>query len=137
MDYQIVIEIFLPQILGVKNQFNSSFPALCNYMDSNGIPVNYICYKNSEHMIDVISVSDLYGIHYAYKDIFFAFESQYLPYAKNIIGSLPRTDLVIQGVGACLRGLEVSEHPSREADYSAWHCKCQQHPCTNNYPLLL
>lgn len=91
-----------------KNQFNSSFPAaLCNYLGSKGIEANYLVMMDNKHQIQGLKIGDLYGASYSDQELFFAFESQYVPYANKIIGSLPRTDLVIQKNGICLRGLEV------------------------------
>ena len=91
-----------------KNQFNSSFPAaLCNYMESKGINANYLCFEESQHHIKEISIKDIYGCAASDANIFFAFESSHTPYQNKIIGTLPRTDLVLQKEGVCLRGLEV------------------------------
>lgn len=91
-----------------KNQFNSSFPAaLCNYLQHKKLNANYLIIKDKLHSITEISISDVYGASALDNDLFFAFESQHTPYATKLIGSLPRTDLVLQKNGVCLRGLEV------------------------------
>lgn len=91
-----------------KNQFNSSFPAaLCNYFNYKKIDANYLNFDGSKHNISNISIDELYGSSANDESIFFAFETQFVPYAPKIIGSLPRTDLVIQKNGICLRGLEI------------------------------
>lgn len=91
-----------------KNQFNSSFPAaLCNYLAYKGFNANYLIIHNNKHEVKEISVLDIYGTNIIDFELFFAFESQHTPYATKIIGSLPRTDLVLQKNGMCLRGLEV------------------------------
>lgn len=91
-----------------KNQFNSSFPAaLCNYLHHKNIKANYLIIKGNCHEVSEIPISDIYGTSALDKNLFFAFESQHTPYATKLIGSLPRTDLVLQKNGICLRGLEV------------------------------
>jgi type II restriction enzyme len=92
-----------------KNQFNSSFPAaLSCYLDQKNLDANYLCIKNRLFSIDYISVSNILGTKTNTEDIYFAFEAQYTPFQKFIVGTLPRTDLVIQNqMGQCLRGLEV------------------------------
>lgn len=93
-----------------KNQFNSSFPAsLCCYLASKDISANYLSIADKKFSHKLISIKDVFGIEYDDEDIYFAFESQHTPYQKFVLGSLPRTDLVIQraSTGACLAGLEV------------------------------
>jgi len=91
-----------------KNQFNSSFPAaLCNYLFHKKLKANYLIIEKKSHKVSEIEISDIYGTSPLDKDLFFAFESQHTPYATKIIGPLPRTDLVLQRNGVCLRGLEV------------------------------
>jgi len=94
-----------------KNQFNSSFPAsLSSYLYSKGLKANYICLGEDNTVFQKeLSISDLFGINPESEDIFFAFESPYMPYQNLLIGNLPRVDLVIQNkeTGACLKGLEI------------------------------
>lgn len=93
-----------------KNQFNSSFPAaLCCYLHSKNLAANYLQIKNSQWDIATIDISDVFGIDPFDQDIYFSFESAHTPFQKFIIGSLPRTDLVIQKRhdGQCLAGLEI------------------------------
>lgn len=93
-----------------KNQFNSSFPAaLCCYLASKNMQANYLSISNGIFKPDLISIENVFGIGFNDEDAFFAFESQHTPYQKHVIGSLPRTDLVIQrkSTGECLSGLEV------------------------------
>jgi len=94
-----------------KNQFNSSFPAsLASYMHHKGLEANYICLgKEGEVFQKGLNVKELFGIDPNSEDIFFAFESPYMPYQKLLIGNLPRVDLVIQNKesGVCLKGLEI------------------------------
>lgn len=93
-----------------KNQFNSSFPAsLCCYLYSKGYKANYLAIDNNCFDILEISIHDIFGIDPFNEDIYFAFESIYTPFQKYVVGSLPRTDLVIQkrSNGHCLAGLEI------------------------------
>ena len=93
-----------------KNQFNSSFPAaLCCYMHSQGMQVNYLSINRGDFKCVDLGVEEVFGIDPLGDDTYFAFESHYSPYQKYIVGSLPRTDLVIQraSTGECLAGLEV------------------------------
>lgn len=93
-----------------KNQFNSSFPAsLSCYLDSRGLDANYISISNKQFGLNSINFTSIFGINPNAKNIYFAFEAQHTPFQKYVIGTLPRTDLVIQErtTGQCLRGLEV------------------------------
>lgn len=93
-----------------KNQFNSSFPAsLCCYLSSQEIEANYLSIQKNKFSHTSIPIENIFGISADSDDLYFAFESQYTPYQKYVIGALPRTDLVIQkeSTGECLSGLEV------------------------------
>jgi HindVP restriction endonuclease len=93
-----------------KNLFNSSFPAaLCCYLASKNTQANYLSISNGKLKPNLISIKDIFGIDADDKDAYFAFEAQHSPYQKYIIGTLPRTDLVVQkeSTGECLSGLEV------------------------------
>lgn len=93
-----------------KNQFNSSFPvALCCYLDSRNIDAVYLSITKQKFQIGNIAIKNMFGLEPTNSDIYFAFESQYTPYQKFIIGSLPRIDLVVQkrSNGQCLTGLEI------------------------------
>lgn len=93
-----------------KNQFNSSFPtALGCYMFSKKLPAKYITMSdNFESSIGEINIENLYNIDPLSEKVFYAFETQYTPYQRYYIGSLPRTDLVVQdNDGKCLSGLEI------------------------------
>lgn len=56
-----------------------------------------------------ISIKKAFGIDPLNSNTYFAFESTYTPFQKYVVGTLPRTDLVIQNhrTGECLSGLEV------------------------------
>ncbi|KKJ01353.1 HindVP family restriction endonuclease [Prochlorothrix hollandica] len=93
-----------------KNQFNTSFPAsLCCYLNAKSIDANYLSVQNGKLGFTSLPISDLFGIDVESDDLYFAFEAQHTPYQKYVVGSLPRTDLVIQreSTGECLRGLEI------------------------------
>lgn len=93
-----------------KNQFNSSFPAaLCCYLASKNIDANYLSIQQGRFTPDKISINDVFKIPYDSDDLYFAFEAQHTPFQKYVVGSLPRTDLVIQkeSTGECLSALEI------------------------------
>lgn len=93
-----------------KNQFNSSFPAsLCCYLASASIEANYLSIQKGAFTPATIPIEDVFGIPANSNDLYFAFEAQHTPFQKYVIGTLPRTDLVIQkeSTGECLSGLEV------------------------------
>lgn len=94
-----------------KNQFNSSFPAALSA---------YLAYKNLENVFiklnnnletyhDFINTENLYGLSPSSDNLFYSFESQYLPYQKYLIGNIPRVDLVVQNMttGEVLKDLEI------------------------------
>ncbi len=93
-----------------KNQFNSSFPAaLCCYMHSKGRSVNYLSISRNDFRCVELGVEKVFGADPLGADTYYAFESHHSPYQRFVIGTLPRTDLVIQreSTGECLAGLEV------------------------------
>ena len=93
-----------------KNQFNSSFPAsLCCYLSSKNIAANYLAIQNGEYSPITIRIDRVFGLSPKSPDLYFAFEAQHTPFQKYVIGTLPRTDIVIQkeSTGECLAGLEV------------------------------
>lgn len=82
-----------------KNQFNSSFPAsLCCYMASKNISANYLAVQDGNFTHQEISIKDIFGIEPNNPNAYFAFETAHSPFQKYVIGSLPRTDLVIQDI---------------------------------------
>jgi HindVP restriction endonuclease len=91
-----------------KNQFNSSFPAsLCCYLAKSDHSAVYICLDGSEIKRTEIAISKVFGTCPMTSEIYFAFESPYIPFQKYIIGELPRTDLVILKNDQSLAGLEI------------------------------
>lgn len=92
-----------------KNQFNSSFPAsLACYMYSKGMKAVYIKAKpDMKRDLNYIGVDELYGIDPLGEDIFFSFETQYTPFQKYVVGTIPRDDLVILVNGQCVSSIEI------------------------------
>ncbi|NJL89698.1 MAG: HindVP family restriction endonuclease [Coleofasciculaceae cyanobacterium SM2_1_6] len=74
-----------------KNQFNSSFPAaLSCYLDHQEMAANYIVILNQKFSINVIDVANVFGIKSNASNLYFAFEAQYTPFQKYVIGILPK-----------------------------------------------
>lgn len=94
-----------------KNQFNNAFPAaLCCFLDDQDIkPVYLKLNSNNSLEHDLIEVSELYGASPKSEDIFYAFEANYTPFQKLVIGSLPRVDLVTQDIKneTCIKAVEI------------------------------
>jgi hypothetical protein len=94
-----------------KNRFNSSFPAsLVCYMAYKGLDLKYLTLScKGEVVHKFIKPNDFLGMKYDDPDLFFSFESDYLPYQKLIVNNLPRIDLVTlnRKNGNCLKGIEV------------------------------
>lgn len=92
-----------------KNQFNSSFPAsLACYMHSKGIKAVYIKAKpDMKRDLTYIGIDELFGIDPLGEDIFFSFETQYVPFQKYVVGTIPRDDLVILANGQCVSSIEI------------------------------
>ncbi len=120
-----MIPIEMPSLFGIKhsnrdftekdswgkNQFNSSFPAaLSAYLSYKGLENIYIKLdENLETHHDKISTENLYGLSPISENLFYSFESQFLPFQKFLVGSIPRVDLVTQNSidGMSLRDLEI------------------------------
>lgn len=95
-----------------KNQFNNSFPvALACYMHSKGLEPVYLTLNEKLSINhERINVTQIFGINPTSPNLFFAFESDYVPYRKTVIGRLPRVDLVTVNTStgdSCLRGIEI------------------------------
>jgi len=98
-----------------KNVFNTAFPtSLSCYMHHLGIPPVYLALNKSlelEH--SKISVKEVFRCDPDASDIFYSFESLYVPYERLVVNSLPRIDIVIRTIssdgltGDCQRGLEI------------------------------
>ncbi len=94
-----------------KNQFNSSFPAaLSAYLAHKNLENVYIkLNENLETFHDSITTENLYGLSPNSENLFYAFEAQFLPFQKFLIGNIPRVDVVTQNLtdGSVLKGLEI------------------------------
>lgn len=94
-----------------KNQFPNCFPAaLSAYLSYKGLENIYIkLNENLETYHDTINTEDLFGLPPTSENLFYSFESQFLPYQKFLIGNIPRIDLVTQNSidGSVLKGLEI------------------------------
>ncbi|MBE9011773.1 HindVP family restriction endonuclease, partial [Pseudanabaenaceae cyanobacterium LEGE 13415] len=94
-----------------KNQFNSAFPtSLAAFLEFQGFENVYLMLnENLQVYHSHISTMELYGATPTSEDIFYAFESQYLPFQQLVIGDFPRVDLVTlrRDDNACLRGIEI------------------------------
>ncbi len=94
-----------------KNQFNSSFPAaLSAFLAHKNLENVYIKLNaNLEIFHERISTENLYGLSPTSENLFYAFESQFLPFQKFLIGNIPRIALVTQNLsdGSILKGLEI------------------------------
>ena len=92
-----------------KNQFNSSFPAaLACYMYSQGIPAVYLASDGKNDTAHkFLDIRILYGADPMADNIYFSFETQYLPFQKYIKGFIPRNDLVIMCGDKCISSLEI------------------------------
>lgn len=114
-----------------KNQFNTSFPAaLACYMHHKGLKPAYLVLDNSLQVIHKdISVADLFGMQPDSASLFFAFERDFPPYQKFVIGSLPRVDLVIINLDSddCLQRLEIKL--TALPDYSTCEDSEDQYSC--------
>ncbi|KOR32355.1 restriction endonuclease HindVP [Achromatium sp. WMS3] len=93
-----------------KNQFNSSFPtALCCYLYAKGINAIHLKIENGNFCHSELPIEYALGIKPDDSEAYFAFEAAHSPFQKYVIGTLPRTDLVIQNktTGQCLTGIEI------------------------------
>jgi hypothetical protein len=85
--------------------------------------------KNLKISHGFIETSELFGLKSSSDNLFYSFESPYLPYQQFLIGSFPRIDLVTmeRESSKCLRGLEIkltaipdnSTHDLTEDKYSS------------------
>jgi type II restriction enzyme len=93
-----------------KNQFNSSFPAaLCCYLHHKKLNANYLKIENGAFSHGEVHINEAFGIEPNSEDAYYVFESAYAPFQQFVVGTLPRTDLVVQkkSTGQCLAGIEV------------------------------
>lgn len=96
-----------------KNQFNSFFPAsLSVFLESQGLENVYIkLAENLETYQSSISTTNLYGLDPLLSDpeIYYSFETPYLPFQKFVINNFPAIDLVTLNRKnfSVLRGIEI------------------------------
>lgn len=115
-----------------KNQFNNSFPAsLACYMHHQGLELVYLTIDynlNVQH--SKIDVPTIFGLDPTSPNLFFAFESDYVPYRKIVVGKLPRVDLVTLDTSnntSCLRSIEIKL--TALPDNSTYHLTDDQYGC--------
>lgn len=128
-----------------KNQFNNSFPvALVCYMRSRNIPSKYVTLDMSGSIAhSTITADALFGIETTDANLFFAFESDFLPYQRFVQGGLSRIDLVTQNSTSeqCLKALEIKltalpDHTTCDLDDSRYGCELVVRPDTIVYQAL-
>lgn len=128
-----------------KNQFNSSFPAsLACFMASKNIDLKYIkINKQLKIKHDYISTNTLFGKNYNSDNLYFAFERDYTPFQKLVVGNLPRIDLVTMDSSnnKCLRGIEIKltalpDHSTCEQKENQFSCEVVVRPDTIIYMAL-
>ena len=94
-----------------KNQFNSSFPAsLAAFLEYKQLENVYLKLgKNLLTYHDSIGTEELYGQSSLSDDIYYSFETSYLPFQQLVVGDCPRVDLVILNrlTNSCLKGIEI------------------------------
>ena len=94
-----------------KNQFNSSFPAsLVAYMSHKGIKPVYLCTDKSNKLLHkYISGKELFGIDPLADNLYYNFETNYVPYEKFYIGKREHIDLVLTDYDTeqAIKGLEI------------------------------
>ena len=94
-----------------KNQFNSAFPAaLCAYLAHQNKKSVYLSLHGNKIQDGEIDLHTAFAIDPNADNVYYAFEAQFHPYQRFIIGTLPRTDLVIQDRNdnhRCLSAFEI------------------------------
>lgn len=123
-----------------KNQFNSSFPAaLACYLYSKGLQaVYYKADKDMKRKVAYIGIDDLFGADPLGSNIYFSFETQYTPFQKYVVGSIPSNDLVILSNGQCLSSIEIKlvalpDHPTCNMSDDKYGCEIVVRPDTIIY----
>jgi hypothetical protein len=128
-----------------KNQFNNSFPvALVCYMHSRNIASKYVILgQNGSVTHSTITADTLFGIEPTNPSLFFAFESDFVPYQRFVQGGLPRIDLVTQNSTSeqSLRALEIKltalpDNTTAELEEDQFGCELVVRPDTIVYQAL-
>ena len=125
-----------------KNQFNSSFPAaLAVFLEYQGFENVYLkLNRDLETYHSSVSTTTLYGCDVVSENIFYSFESQYLPFQQLVIGDFPRIDLVTLSRidRSCLKGLEIKltalpDHTTCDLGDDRFGCELVIRPATIVY----
>jgi len=94
-----------------KNIFNNAFPAaLACYMNSKGLPPIYFTLNDQKTLNrGNVVVDEIFGITPSSPNVYFAFESDFVPYQLLVVDNLPRADLVVidESTGLCTSGIEI------------------------------
>lgn len=100
-------------------------------MYQKGIKLNYLTLdKDLKIQHQELDVSQIFGIPPLAENLFFSFESDYVPYRKIVIGKLPRVDLVTHDLNrdnSCLRSIEIKL--TALPDNSTYHLPDHQYGC--------
>ncbi|HBL10426.1 MAG TPA: restriction endonuclease [Cyanobacteria bacterium UBA11162] len=99
-------------------------------MESQAEPIYLTLDQDLKVNLEKISVSEIFGISPSSPNLFFAFESDYVPYRKAVIGRLPRADLVTIDISQgdlCLRNVEIKL--TALPDNSTYHLAEEQYGC--------
>ncbi|MFY8000726.1 MAG: HindVP family restriction endonuclease [Candidatus Kapaibacteriota bacterium] len=128
-----------------KNQFNNSFPiALVCYMHSRNIAPKYLTLGQDNSVThSTIGAETLFGIEPTNPNLFFAFESDFVPYQRFVDGGLARIDLVTQNSASeqSLRALEIKltalpDNTTAELSDDRYGCELVVRPDTIVYQAL-
>lgn len=94
-----------------KNIFNNAFPAaLACYMQHKGLQPIYLTLNDKAGLnTSSITTEDIFALSPLNPNIYFSFESDFVPYQPLVVNNLPRADLVIidQSTGLCTRSIEI------------------------------
>lgn len=114
-----------------KNIFNNAFPvALSCYMHHLHMQPVYLMLDSQGAIVhSTISVDTLLKIEPDNKNIFFAFESDYVPYRPLVVDIVPRADLVVldRASDSCVSNLEIKL--TALPDNSTWELSEVRYGC--------
>ena len=127
-----------------KNQFNSSFPvALACYMKEHSIkPIHLSLASDLSIVRSEIDFSDVFGSGQPWGQLYFAFESKYLPYQYLSYDDIGGIDLVVKDIrGVYLCALEVKltvlpDGVSSKSNHTRWGSEIVFRPATTKYCAL-
>jgi hypothetical protein len=115
-----------------KNNFNSSFPAaLIAYMDSKNIRCVYLKLDENGNVVkDYISGSELFGMTPTDSNLYYSFESAFVPYQPFSIGPPPRVDLLLMNqlnsqilAGYELKLTTIPDESTYKLSEDKWGCE--------------